>query len=277
MKHRIFRLKNIFFKDGFKGLLNYLFYKLNIPINFKNDLSRKIEYFSKYISRELNNTIITGPFKGTKLIHNVNNNVLGIKLLNYYEKEVVSTIATCKIKKKIFINIGSSDGFYVCGLLKNNYFEKAVIFESDLKSINFLKKNLLANNIGEDKVIIFGEAKNNFTDLLLKNNIDILDSFFLIDIEGEEYKIFNDYNLNKLKNVPMIIETHNFLKINVDIKKEFNNFFLNNSNSRIINTLERKFEYFSFLEPLIINEMDKNLLTSEQRPFGQYWIAYNVI
>jgi len=276
MRERIFRLKNIFFKDGFKGLLNYLFYKLNIPINFKNDLSRKIEYFSKYISRELNNTIITGPFKGTKLIYNVNNNVLGIKLLNYYEKEVVSTIASYKNKKKFFINIGSSDGFYICGLLKNSYFEKAVIFESDSKSISFLKKNLLANNIAEDKVIIFGEAKNNFTDLLLENNIDILDSFFLIDIEGGEYKIFNDYNLEKLKKVPMIIETHDFLKINVNIKKEFNNFFLNNSNSRTINILERKFEYFSFLEPLIRSEMDKNLLTSEQRPYGQYWVAYNI-
>ena len=32
----------------------------------------------------------------------------------------------------------------------------------------------------------------------------------------------------------------------------------------------RKFEYFSFLEPLIRSEMDKNLLTSQQRPFGQY-------
>jgi hypothetical protein len=276
MKDRIFRIKNIILKDGFKGLLNHLFYKLNIPINFKNDLSRKVNYFSKYISKELNNTIITGPFKGTKLIFNTNESLLGIKLLNYYEREVVDAITSYK-KKKFFINIGASDGFYICGLLKNSYFEKAVIFESDLQSIIFLKKNLKANKIAEDKVIIFREAKSNFIDLLLENDVDILDSFFLIDIEGGEYEIFNEDILQKLKNVPMIIETHNYLNTNSDIKKRFNNFFLNNSNTHIIYILERKFEYFSFLEPLIRSEFDKNLLTSEHRPYGQYWIAYNFI
>jgi len=63
MNNRFLRLINIFYRDGFKGLANHLFYKLHINFKFKNDLERKIQYFSKKISKEVGNNIITGPFK----------------------------------------------------------------------------------------------------------------------------------------------------------------------------------------------------------------------
>ena len=52
-----------------------------------------------------------------------------------------------RLKKKIIINLGSADGFHLIGLLKNNFFEEAVIFEKDLNLLNNLKKML--------KLIIF--------------------------------------------------------------------------------------------------------------------------
>ena len=160
------KIKIIYLRDGLKGILNVIFSFLGFKFRLISGDQKKISFFSKYISSKSNNIILDGPFKGTKLSFNINKEAMASKLLGLYEKEIAIEILNSQNnqRRKYFIQLGSSDGFYVCSLLKLNIFDQSVIFESDKLSLNYLKKNLNENNILEERVIFLGEAKKNFID-----------------------------------------------------------------------------------------------------------------
>jgi hypothetical protein len=55
----------------------------------------------------------------------------------------------------------------------------------------------------------------------------------LIDIEGDEYEILGEENLNKLNGSPLIVEMHEFYK-KPDQMKQFNDFVENYSRQTTI-------------------------------------------
>lgn len=213
------------------------------------------------------------------LKYNINKTVLGLKLLGLYEKEVLDEIINYnnKNKKKILVQLGTSDGYFTCGLLKNNFFEKCVAFEEDQKSTDFLKKNIIENNINEKRVIYFGKAEKNFLEQIESKNIELNDCFFLLDIEGDEYKILDEVNLKKLSKSPVIIEMHDILGVDMNMKK---NFFDNINKLEIdnhkINIGFRELPKTEILKNIIKSEFDKNLMISESRPYGIYWLGLNL-
>lgn len=96
-------------------------------------------------------------------------------------------------------------------------------------------------------------------------------TFFLVDIEGDEFKIFNKKNLKWYKNSFLIIESHenNFSKKNILIK----NFYTLINKYFIIKKI-----YSEAKNPFIIKQIEKLdedlkwLCMSECRPFNQAWI-----
>jgi hypothetical protein len=225
-----------------------------------------------------------GPFKGVKLNYNISKSSLGAKLLGLYEQEVVDVICNYQKQKKktqntnlkYFIQLGSSDGFYVCSLIKKNIFEQAIIFENDEMSLNYLKKNLKENNISDERVKFFGLAKKNFINNILELKIKLNECFFLVDIEGDEYEILGEENLNKLNSSPLIVEMHEFYRKPHQMK-QFNDFVEKNRNKfNKIFISNRNLPNINFLNDIISSEIDKNLLISELRPYGMYWYTYNI-
>jgi hypothetical protein len=272
------KLKIIYFRDGLKGILNVIFFFLGFKFRLVSDDQKKISFFSKYISFKSNNIILDGPFKGTKLSYNINKESIASKVLGLYEKEIVIEILNSqnKRRRKYFIQLGSSDGFYVCSLLKLNIFDQSVIFERDSLSLNYLKKNLTENHILEERVKFFGEAKKNFIDQITEIGIKLEECFFLIDIEGLEYDILHEESFNKLNNTPLIVEMHEFYRKH-DQKKYFNNFVEKNKNKfNKIFISNRNLPDLGFLKDILSSEIDKNLLISELRPYGMYWYTYNI-
>lgn len=272
------KLKIIYFRDGLKGVVNVIFSFLGLKFRLINDDQKKISFFSKYISSKSNNIILDGPFKGTKLALNISKDSIASKVLGLYEKEIVIQILNSqnKQRRKYFIQLGSSDGFYVCSLLRSNIFDQSVIFESDELSLNYLKKNLKENHIFEERVKFLGEAKKNFINQIQEIGIKLEECFFLIDIEGWEYDILDEESFNKLNNTPLIVEMHEFYR-KQNQKRQFNDYVKKNKNKfNKIFISNRNLPNLEFLNDILSSEIDKNLLISELRPYGMYWYTYNI-
>ncbi len=267
------KFKYAYSRDGIVGFINIFLSKLGFKIRLKNGIQKRIDWITKIVVRETDNVVLSGYYKGIKFHENKwRENDLASKLLGVYESCVQDKIYLVQKneaeRKKIIINLGSADGFHLIGLLKNDFFEEAVIFEKDLNLLNNLKKNVEINNI-QKKILYFNEADENFIKTKLIN-LNFKNCFFLIDIEGDEFKILTKENLKLVKNSKMIIEFH-------PKSKNENEKFLNNLKQffdlEIIYKKLNNLENIKFLHEF--SDIDRMLACNEDRTFLQHWIFCN--
>ena len=267
------KFKYAYSRDGIVGFINIFLSKLGFKIRLKNGIQKRIDWITKIVVRETDNIVLSGYYKGIRFDENKwRENDLASKLLGVYESCVQDKIYLVQKneaeRKKIIINLGSADGFHLIGLLKNDFFEEAVIFEKDLNLLNNLKKNVEINSI-QKKIQYFNEADENFIKTKL-TNLSFKDCFFLIDIEGDEFKILTKENLKLVKNSKMIIEFH-------PKSKNENEKFLNNLKEffdlEIIYKKLNNLENIKFLHEF--SDIDRMLACNEDRTFLQHWIFCN--
>jgi len=269
--------KRIYIKydnEGIERVISYFLNKFGINIIYPSFLIKKKFKIYEKIAKITKHKVTHGIYKSLILSKDYNWNSDNIdissKLLGCYEQQVQEKIIELKnrYKLKYLINFGAAEGFHALGLIKNNYFHKALCFEINQRTRNILINNIKINKINK-KISIFSQA--NFKDIT--NNLDTMQlkrSLFLVDIEGEEFNLFNKKNLIYYKNSFLIIENHqNFLK-----KKNLKNIFfkLINKNFRveILNNGSRNPNLIKELENF--NDDEKWLLMSENRPARMNWI-----
>ncbi len=154
--------------------------------------------------------VLDGPFKGIKL---KNQYSIGSSLF----PKIVGSYEEC-LHKKLYefslfqydqiYNIGAGEGYYSLGLAKLfNYKGKIISIEGNLKNVEFLKQNIIANRL-ESKI----EVDNSFIN---ENYFQKTDpqkrNFIFCDVEGEEKILFNEQNIKNFKNSDLIIEIHDFI------------------------------------------------------------------
>lgn len=193
------------------------------------------------------------------------------KLLGIYEEQVQEKIKEISQKKnlKYLINFGASDGYHIIGLIKNKILKKGIAFEIDAKSKKRLINNIKINNISS-KISVLGKAS--FQDIHKFINFkDLKKTLFLVDIEGEEFNLFNEKNLSYFKNSYLIIENHQTLfKDKKNLIKKFFTLMKNNFKIEKI--------HHSYKNPFIIkaiknfDEDTKWLTMSECRNTNQDWL-----
>lgn len=226
----------------------------------------------KNLSEISKGKVIYGLYKS--LILDTNSKFSGdlpSKLLGIYEEQVQKKIYEINKKKKIkyLVNFGAADGYHVIGLIKKKIFKKALAFEIDDIIRERLKINIKKNKLSS-KIKVLGEAS--FFEISKNINSNNLNNcFYLVDIEGDEFKLFNKNNLKYFYKSYLLIENHEnlnltnkknireFLKI---IKKNFYIFRIkqNGKNPFVINSIK------NFDEDL------KWLAMSECRPTNQDWL-----
>ena len=246
-----------------KKFINLLF---RISKRFK-----KKEIIEK-ISKISSNRVLMGLYKSVVLDTNSKfSGDLPSKLLGIYEEPVQQKILeiTKKKKFKYLINFGAADGYHAIGLVKKKIFKKALAFEIDKDIRERLKNNMIKNKVSS-KITILGKAS--FADIskIIKSK-NLKDCFYLVDIEGDEFNLFNKDNLKYFKNSFLLIENH--VNLYKPPKKQVANFFKlleNNFNILRIKQNEKN--------PFIIKSLDdfdedmKWLAMSECRPTNQDWI-----
>ena len=269
---RLSRIKLIYEKNGFIGIINQILLKLKINFQLSNNILKKKYFFSSFVSREYDHKIQSGHFKGVYIKNTLNVEILSNKLENLYETEVINEIIELqsKFKKKYFVNLGVSDGFYVNGLLAKNIFPYSICFDMDKKSISSCEKNLAYNKISTDKyTLINKKIDDSGFQYFNKNKIDLKECFFLIDIEGDEIDFLLLKNIEMLKNSILIVEMHEFLK-NKDfsiLKDNLENFF----QVKKICIENRNLEFKDIHKRLLRSEIEKHIYISEQRPSFMNW------
>ena len=214
--------------------------------------------------------VIDGIYKGSKFIYSSDYvTIKPAQLLGCYEKEVQQKIFELSKKNnlKYFVNIGGGDGYHAIGSKVANMFKNFIIFELDEKNRNVIKKNFELNKCFKD-FEIFDEADLNFLKLIEKK-IEFNKSLFLIDIEGDEFKILNENSLDYMKNSYLIIEYHYFYASLDEEKKlldELNKYF----NITPVKTENRQFSNFKILDKF--NDDEKWLMMSESRSKTMRWL-----
>lgn len=260
-------------KDGIWRIISLLLKKIKIQTKYSSLIDKKKYLLAKDIIKLTKCVVCNGYYKSLKLKAGEKNNRIDIssKLLGFYEQQVQEKIIELQKKYKIkyLINFGAEEGFHALGLVKNNYFRKALCFEIDKLTRSKLIDNIKINKISK-KILVFSQA--NFKDIVNNlNSTQLKSSLFLVDIEGEEFNLFNKKNLIYYKNSFLIIENHqNFFK-NKKFKNDFFKIINKNFKVKILNDGARNPNIIERLETL--NDDEKWLLMSENRPFRMNWIV----
>ena len=265
-------------RDGVIGFFNVLIGKAGFKFRFHTALDKRKIWLVNYLFSTSSGKVIAGLFEGMKLVKKSNwdkkiykfNTDLSSKIVGCYEQEIKDKIAELqkKNKKKYFVNFGAGEGYFALGVLHSGLFEKSLAFEISESSRNIMIENSKLNNL-QDKLLIKKDANKNFLKDLDSSFKEIRDIFLLVDIEGEEFSIFNDENLQVIQNCNLIIEFHRLHdnKKNQEFIAKIKKYF----NVEILTTSNRDFSKISLLTNL--NDDDRWLIASENRPYRMSWLA----
>ena len=260
-------------KYGLDGVFYATLRNLGIKTKYNSIIDRKKDQTQKKIIYLTKKKIISGYYKSTYL--NCNTSWGGFdfssKLLGLYEHQVQEKIIYLQKKHQLknIVNFGAADGFHIIGLIKNKYFEKGIAFEMNKQGQEYLQDNINMNNLRE-KITVLGQADfKKIADYL--NEDELKKSLFLVDIEGNEFSLFNEENLKFFSKSFLIIENHNFLVNDEELKKKFFQLMNNNFILEILQNSGRN--PYDIEEISDLDDDERWLMMSEGRAKKMNWIV----
>jgi hypothetical protein len=260
-------------KHGLDGLIYAILKNLKLNTKFVSIIDKKKHVIEKKIIKISNKTILGGLYKSAKLTCQTHWQGFDTssKLLGLYEEQVQNKIVYLKKKFELehLINFGSGDGYHMVGLIKNKHFNNGLAFEINEYGQKQIEENLRINNINQ-KVKIFKEA--NFDEIKKELSPQQLKkALFLVDIEGAEFELFNDHNIDVFKNSYLIIENHDFLS-NQNTVNNFLKIMDKYFHLEILNNGPRN--PFSIPEIKDLDDDEKWLIVSEGRKQSMNWLVF---
>lgn len=239
---------------------------------FSNEtIAERRRRISSQVFEQLNGVVQFGPFQGMQLSSNPHwgSSDRASMLLGLYEKEVLDYIMSLPLNKdRNFIDIGAADGYYAIGFLMAERFKQSICFELTELGQQVIAENAERNGVGH-KVKIHGVA--NDAALESFSEADLEQAVVLVDIEGAEFEVLSQRNLEKLRNSYLVIEIHNW----IDGFKEKYNRLLNDANEifnlSVLKVGQREIPELEIFE----NFPDDNrwLMLSEGRPNRMRWLC----
>jgi hypothetical protein len=261
-----------------KTCIYLLFILTHIPEHYIN--KRRL-IISNLIFKSFEGVVHYGLFKGLILDKEMSwsttdkaSMLLGLYekevLDSLYEKEVLDSLSAVPNTHRTFIDIGAADGYYGIGVLVNNLFDYSYCFEMSEYGQKVIARNANLNGVSH-RLKIFGIAEQNFIDFLNTEGVDLSKTVLLCDIEGGEFKLFNDTVLNAMRGSVIIIETHDSIFPNgrqmVNTLKQLAN---NRFSITEFTTTSRDLSLFPELNKF--NDNDRWLIVSEGRRQLPSWI-----
>ena len=156
--------------------------------------------------------ILTGPFQGVKLCSTIafgtSGGNLAAKLLGSYEAELHDAIdRIIAAKPRVIVNVGSGDGYYVCGFAARLPQCQIIAYEADELSREACARNLAINRL-EASATIRGFA----TVEDLKESLTGEQACLMVDCEGGELDLVDLEKLPALKSTTILVEVHDFVR-----------------------------------------------------------------
>ena len=258
-------------RDRFIGFFNVFLGKLGFKFRFKTLIQKRIDLLTIDLKKITSSVVQSGHYKSMKLTNKFfwSESDYCSKILGLYEQEVQNEIH--KINCNNLINLGGGEGYHALGQLISGSKKQSIIFESNDIGKEIIIENAKINNLSES-IKVFGKADKNFLDNIAIKNLDLNDSVFLIDIEGDEFRILNDKNIQIIKESHLVIELH---QNSILEKNENETKFLNLLNKyfliKVITTTNRDLSKFQFLAPY--SDIDRWIMVTEGRPNLMNWLV----
>ena len=272
LRKKILKYKSIYNQNGFDGVYLYFVNKNFKKTGLSNFIDKKKNILGKEISKISNNKILYGPYSGTKILSSYGWSNIDFcpKYLGSYEYQVQKKIIDLNKKKKFdyFIDLGAAEGYHIISLLKKKIFKQGLAFEISKKSREILKKNAQINKLN-NRIRIYKDANLSSLKNALRN-FNHRRLLFLIDIEGQEYDLFDKDFCKIFSKGTFIIEEHPF---NISNKRKIKNFNQNIKkyyNVEILKDTPKNPFNFSILEKY--SDDEKYLMMSEGRPESMQWV-----
>ena len=272
LRKKILKYKSIYNQNGFDGVYLYFVNKNFTKTGLSNFIDKKKNILGKEISKISNNKILYGPYSGTKILSSYGWSNIDFcpKYLGSYEHQVQKKIIDLNKKKKFdyFIDLGAAEGYHIISLLKKKIFKQGLAFEISKKSREILKKNAQINKLN-NRIRIYKDANLSSLKNALRN-FNHRRLLFLVDIEGQEYDLFDKDFCKIFSKGTFIIEEHPF---NISNKRKIKNFNQNIKkyyNVEILKDTPKNPFNFSILEKY--SDDEKYLMMSEGRPESMQWV-----
>ncbi len=215
--------------------------------------------------------VLYGPFKGMKYPSSSSvGSSFYPKLLGSYERELHETISTLLEKNYTdVLDIGCAEGYYAIGLGLKLPKAKVYAYDTDETARQLCLQMAKLNNI-EKQVII----KKTCTPEDLAKFEFTGKSLIICDCEGYEDQLFDQTNIGNLNNCDLLIETHDFLNLN--ISGNLIQLFADTHNVQVVKSIDdiEKAQTYIYAETDGLNLRQKFELYRECRPSIMSWLIF---
>jgi len=211
----------------------------------------------------------SGPFKGMKYPSFTSyGSTMYPKIIGCYEMEIQSEIA--RLMKKNYgciLDVGCAEGYYAVGLAMKLPGTKVLAYDIDAGAASACRTMAQLNNVSSN-VLLAGAC----TPTELAELDTTIKTLIICDCEGYEKHLFNTTNVHALAGVDLLIETHDFLDI--DISKQIRDLFESSHDITVIKSVSdiEKARSWPYLQQHDLSLQDRKALFREGRPDTMEWL-----
>jgi hypothetical protein len=227
------------------------------------------ESLSKDIFRHFGGVVAYGPLKGTRILERVTwggAEGAGSKILGLYESSILEKISTLPSHIDTVVDIGAADGYYAVGMLRNGIVKRAICFELDPRSQKEIDATAQLNNV-RNQVEILGLADFSFLQQIqIRDYSSVL---FIVDVEGNEYELLTNENLEAMKMSHMILELHEFNPRAIELAEALISRAEKRFSVEILHQITKN-QSDTFFDSL--SDHERGLVASEGRPSKMRWL-----
>jgi hypothetical protein len=212
--------------------------------------------------------IKAGPFKGMKYIAEAHCSRLMPKIVGCYESAMTPWILDIPSRKyDVIVDIGCAEGYYAVGFAYQHYANTIYAFDIDDQALNSAKRLAALNHV-ETRICFAGLCDEGMITTLCDNRKALI----FCDIEGGEDALLDPANIPILRNVDLIVESHDFIvpgMINTLINR-----FQGTHQVEIVGDGRVILDDFPVLQ--LFNKLIRRKFVNEGRAPGMMWIRLTV-
>lgn len=214
-------------------------------------------------------TVLHGPFKGLKYPgFRSRNSSLNSKLIGSYETElhdVFTEIINTNYTQ--ILDIGCAEGYYAVGLALKMPAVNVVAYDIEAEARQLTTDMAKLNQVA-DRV----KVESSCTEQTLKDFTFDQYSLIISDCEGYERSLFTEKNLSNLKHTDVLIETHDW--VNINISTDLENLFSKTHDVSVIRSIGDvlKAKHYKYEELANESLETKYRIFEEGRGFTDEWL-----
>ena len=233
------------------------------PLLNVNEVEKEFDYLFP------SKIVLHGPFKDLKYpFFSSVCSMLYPKLIGSYERELHPYINRfLKTNYSEILDIGCAEGYYAVGFALNMPEAKVFAYDIDENARNLCYEMARANGVTNRININSSCTAEDLKEFKFSNK-----ALIIADCEGYEMRLFTEENIANLRNCDILIETHDF--ININITNYLVKLFSKTHNIEIVKSIDdiEKAKTYSYRETEQLNLQQRKELFAECRPGIMEWL-----